>query len=32
VHQTLAHGGAVWAIRYHEDLAPVEGIGALLRY
>src|SRR2546421_1538090 len=24
VHQTLAHGGAVWAIRYHEDLAPVE--------
>ena len=32
VHQTLAHGGAVWAIRHHEDLAPVEGIGALLRY
>jgi peptide chain release factor subunit 1 len=32
VHQTLAHGGAVWAIRYHEDLAPVEGIGALLRF
>ena len=32
VHQTLAHGGAVWAIRYHDDLAPVEGIGALLRY
>ena len=32
VHQTLAHGGAVWAIRYHEDLAPVEGVGALLRY
>jgi peptide chain release factor subunit 1 len=32
LHQTLAHGGAVWAIRYHEDLAPVDGIGALLRY
>ncbi len=32
VHQTLAHGGAVWAIKYHEDLAPVEGIGALLRF
>jgi peptide chain release factor subunit 1 len=32
VHQTLAHGGAVWAIRHHDDLAPVEGIGAVLRY
>jgi peptide chain release factor subunit 1 len=32
VHQTLAHGGAVWAIRHHVDLAPVEGIGALLRF
>ena len=32
VHQTLAHGGAVWAVRHHEDLAPVGGIGALLRY
>ena len=32
VHQTLAHGGAVWAIRHHEDLSPVEGIGALLRF
>jgi peptide subunit release factor 1 (eRF1) len=32
VHQTLAHGGAVWVIRHHEDLAPVEGIGALLRF
>ncbi|TML27878.1 MAG: hypothetical protein E6G26_07685 [Actinobacteria bacterium] len=32
VHQTLAHGGAVWAIRHQQDLAPVEGIGALLRY
>jgi peptide chain release factor subunit 1 len=32
VHQTLAHGGAVWAIRHKQDLAPVEGIGALLRF
>jgi peptide chain release factor subunit 1 len=32
VHQTLMHGGAVWAIRHHQDLAPVEGIGALLRF
>jgi peptide chain release factor subunit 1 len=32
VRQTIAHGGAVWAIRHHEDLAPVEGVGALLRY
>ncbi len=32
VHQTLAHGGAVWAIRHHEDLGPVGGIGALLRF
>ena len=32
VHQTLAHGGTVWAIRHHEDLAPVGGIGALLRF
>jgi peptide subunit release factor 1 (eRF1) len=32
VHQTLAHGGAVWAIRHHDDLLPVEGIGALLRF
>jgi peptide chain release factor subunit 1 len=32
VHQTLAHGGAVWAIRYQNDLSPVEGIGALLRF
>jgi peptide chain release factor subunit 1 len=32
VHQTLAHGGAIWAIRHHEDLAPVEGIAAILRY
>lgn len=32
VHQTLAHGGEVWAIRHQQDLAPVEGIGALLRF
>src|SRR5438105_1553933 len=32
VHQTLAHGGAVWPIRHQQDLSPVEGIGALLRY
>src|SRR5436190_18555646 len=32
VHQTLAHGGTVWALRQHQDLDPVEGIGAVLRY
>jgi peptide chain release factor subunit 1 len=32
VHQTLAHGGAVWVIKHHDDLSPVEGIGALLRF
>jgi peptide chain release factor subunit 1 len=32
VHQTLAHGGTVLALRHHQDLEPVEGIGALLRY
>jgi peptide chain release factor subunit 1 len=32
VHQTLAHGGIVWAVRRRRDLDPVEGIGALLRY
>jgi peptide chain release factor subunit 1 len=32
VHQTLAHGGRVLAFRHHQDLEPVEGIGALLRY
>jgi peptide chain release factor subunit 1 len=32
VHQTLAHGGAIWVIKHHDDLAPVEGIGALLRF
>lgn len=32
VHQTLAHGGTVWAVQNRRDLDPVEGIGALLRY
>jgi len=32
VHQTLRHGGTVWALQHHQDLAPVESIGALLRY
>jgi peptide chain release factor subunit 1 len=32
VHQTLAHGGTVWAVRHHSDLEPVERVGALLRY
>src|SRR5919109_703640 len=32
VHQTLVHGGTVWAVPHHQDLEPVEGIGALLRY
>jgi peptide chain release factor subunit 1 len=32
VHQTLAHGGTVRALRERHDLEPVEGIGALLRY
>jgi peptide chain release factor subunit 1 len=32
VHQTLAHGGTVLALRHQQDLEPVEGIGALLRY
>jgi peptide chain release factor subunit 1 len=32
VHQTLVHGGRVWAVEHRRDLDPVEGIGALLRY
>ncbi len=32
VHQTLAHGGTAWAIRHANDLDPVAGIGALLRF
>jgi peptide chain release factor subunit 1 len=31
-HQTVAHGGTVWAVMAHEDLGPTEGVGALLRY
>jgi peptide chain release factor subunit 1 len=32
VHQTLAHGGTVWAVSQRQDLEPVEGVGALLRF
>ncbi len=32
VHQALVHGGSVHAIRAHQDLEPVGGIGALLRF
>ena len=32
VHQTLAHGGTLWALSERQDLEPVEGIGALLRF
>jgi peptide chain release factor subunit 1 len=32
VHQTVAHGGTVWAVTSHPDLGPAEGVGALLRY
>jgi peptide chain release factor subunit 1 len=32
VHQTLAQGGSVWAVLHHQDLEPVEGVGALLRF
>jgi peptide chain release factor subunit 1 len=32
VRQTLAHGGEVCAIEFSQDLDPVEGIGALLRF
>ena len=32
IHQTLVHGGRVWAVRDRMDLQPVGGIGALLRY
>jgi len=32
VHQTLAHGGTVLALLERQDLEPVEGIGALLRF
>ena len=32
VHQTLAHGGTVEVIRGHDDLGPVGGLAALLRF
>jgi peptide chain release factor subunit 1 len=32
VHQTVAHGGTVWAVTAHDDLGPSERVGALLRY
>jgi peptide chain release factor subunit 1 len=32
LRQTLAYGGELVAIRHHQDLDPVEGIGALLRF
>jgi peptide chain release factor subunit 1 len=32
VHQTLAHGGALWALRFGSELDTVEGIAALLRF
>jgi len=32
VRQTLAHGGGVWTVREAQDLDPVGGIGALLRF
>ena len=32
VHRTLLHGGTVCAVEHAQDLDPVEGIAALLRY
>jgi peptide chain release factor subunit 1 len=32
VHQVLANGGTVWALKDRRDLDPVEGIAALLRF
>jgi peptide chain release factor subunit 1 len=32
IHQTLAHGGTVWAVRGRDDLDAVAGVGALLRF
>src|SRR5215216_4045002 len=29
VHQTVAHGGTVWAVTAHQDLGPTEGVAAL---
>jgi peptide chain release factor subunit 1 len=32
IHQTIAHGGTVFAVMHRPDLGAAEGIGALLRY
>jgi peptide subunit release factor 1 (eRF1) len=32
LHQTLAHGGTVHVLRDRQDLAPVGGVAALLRF
>ena len=32
IHQTIAHGGTVFAVLHRQDLGAAEGIGALLRY
>ena len=32
LHQTLAHGGTVQVIRDRDDLGPVGGVAALLRF
>jgi peptide chain release factor subunit 1 len=32
IHQTLAHGGTIWAVRGRDDLDAVAGVGALLRF
>lgn len=32
VRLTLANGGDVWAVEHRQDLEPVDGIGALLRF
>jgi peptide chain release factor subunit 1 len=32
VRQTLAHGGALWAVVHRQDLEPVGGVGAILRF
>ena len=32
LHQTLAHGGSVHVLRERQDLAPVGGVAALLRF
>jgi peptide chain release factor subunit 1 len=32
VHQTLAHGGTIWAVRERDELDAAAGVGALLRF